>query len=368
MARRLLILNGLATLAAVIYHASGWGYTAMFWWADRYRAARTPDFADMGSAGYYVLRLLEQAAVFGMPAFLFVSGFFVAFSAGRRGRNAGWGTVARRMAGLALPFALWSLLILGLRAVEGARFSFAGLLVAVATGQATPAYYYIPVLVQLYALSWILVPYARRQWKLVLLASAAVQGTVMILRYVQVLQPSAGWAQPAMFLARSWFFPGYLFWFALGVVIGFHWAPIKAALSRIRPLLPFLAAAGLVAGMLEWEWLLAHSGREWIGTRETLLDGLFIVAVLLGYLSWEGNLPFAESFAALGTRSYGVYLIHLPILEVTARSVYHWAPALLAYPSVFLPLLVLAGLAMPLLLMDAVERSPARRYYRLAFG
>ncbi len=112
MVRRLLILNGLATLAAVIYHASGWGYTAMFWWADRYRPARVPDFADMGSAGYYFLRLVEQGAGFGMPAFLLVSGFFAAFSAGRHARNPWWKTVAHRVAELGPPFVLWSLLIL----------------------------------------------------------------------------------------------------------------------------------------------------------------------------------------------------------------------------------------------------------------
>lgn len=368
MVRRLLILNGLATLAAVAYHASGWGYTAMFWWADRYRAVQAPDFAGMGSAGYYMLRLVEQAAAFGMPAFLLVSGFFAAFSAGRDRTHPGWRTVGHRVAELGPPFVLWSLLILGLRTVEGARFSLAGLVVAVVTGQATPAYYYIPVLVQLYLLSWILVPAARRRWKLLLLASAAVQGTVMVLRYVQVLQPSAGWAQPAMFLARSWFFPGYLFWFVLGIVIGFHSATIRAALVRIRPILPFATLAGLAAGMIEWEWLLAHSGKEWIGTRETLIDDFFIVTVLLYYLSREGRLPLAEHCATLGTRSYGIYLIHLPILEVAARSIYHGAPALLAYPSAFLPLLVLAGLGVPLLIMAAVERSPARRYYQLAFG
>lgn len=368
MARRLLILNGMATLAAVIYHASGWGYTAMFWWADRYRPVRAPDFAGMGSAGYYMLRAVEQAAAFGMPAFLLVSGFFVAFAAGRHGQNPGWGTVARRVAALGPPFVFWSLLILGLRALEGARFSFTGLLAAVVTGQATPAYYYVPVLVQLYLLSWFLVWAARRHWKLLLLACAALQGAVMIVRYAQVLQLPLSGMKPAIFLARSWFFPGYIFWFALGIVIGFHWEAIKAALVRVRSLLPPAAVAGLAAGMVEWEWLSAHSGKQWIGTRETLVDDLFIVTVLLYYLSREGSLPFAERFAALGTRSYGVYLIHLPILEVTARSIYHWGPALLAYPSAFLPLLVLAGLVVPLLIMAAVEQSPARRYYRLAFG
>ncbi len=255
-----------------------------------------------------------------------------------------------------------------MRAVEGVRFSFPGLLVAVATGQAAPAYYYIPVLLQLYSLAWVLVALGRRHWKLLLLVSGAVQAAVMILRYVQVLQPSAEWAQPAMFLARSWFFPGYLLWFALGIVIGLHWAPVRAVLVRVRPLLPWMAGAGLAAGMIEWEWLLAHSGREWIGPRETLVDDLFIVTVLLGYLCGEGRVPLAERFAAVGARSYGVYLIHLPILEVTARSIYHWAPALLAYPFAFLPVLVCAGLALPLFLMAAVERSAARRYYQLAFG
>ena len=60
MIRRLLLLNGLAAISAVIYHATGWGFTAMFWWTDQYLPISVPDFSQLGSVSYYALRLVEQ--------------------------------------------------------------------------------------------------------------------------------------------------------------------------------------------------------------------------------------------------------------------------------------------------------------------
>ena len=83
MIRRLLLLNGFAAIGAVLYHATGWGYTAMFWWTDRYLPVDVPDFSQLGSVAYFSLRLVEQLIIFSIPSFLFVSGFFIAFATGK---------------------------------------------------------------------------------------------------------------------------------------------------------------------------------------------------------------------------------------------------------------------------------------------
>ena len=78
MRRQIPILRGLAILAVVYNHATGWGYTAMFWWADRYRQVGSlPNYDQMGSLPYYVLAVIQQLAQFSVPAFLFISGFFI---------------------------------------------------------------------------------------------------------------------------------------------------------------------------------------------------------------------------------------------------------------------------------------------------
>ncbi|MBE0410694.1 MAG: hypothetical protein IBX69_13290, partial [Anaerolineales bacterium] len=119
----------------------------------------------------------------------------------------------------------------------------------------------------------------------------------------------------------------------------------------------------------EWELLLHWSGSDWIGPRETLIDQLFAAAFLLSYIGFDKvRLPFTRQIEYLGSKSYGIYLIHSPVLEYTSRIIYHLAPTILAYQFVFQPLLYLVGFGLPLLLMALVNRSPSRRFYSFAFG
>ena len=76
--RRLLILNGLAIIGVILFHAAGWGFVAIFAWSDRYMPVMETVSDQRGSAPYNALRLVEQLVVFSIPAFLFVSGFFIA--------------------------------------------------------------------------------------------------------------------------------------------------------------------------------------------------------------------------------------------------------------------------------------------------
>ena len=64
----------------------------------------------------------------------------------------------------------------------------------------------------------------------------------------------------------------------------------------------------------------------------------------------------------------GFTCIHYPIIEFTARIVYKIIPRLLAYPIVFVPILVLVGLGVPILVMQTFRRSPVKQYYRYLFS
>ena len=80
MTKRVFLLNGLAIVAVVCNHAASWGYTALFWWTDRYRPVTVPNYDQLGSLSYWAIVVVRQLTVFSLPAFLFVSGFFVAYA------------------------------------------------------------------------------------------------------------------------------------------------------------------------------------------------------------------------------------------------------------------------------------------------
>jgi peptidoglycan/LPS O-acetylase OafA/YrhL len=113
----------------------------------------------------------------------------------------------------------------------------------------------------------------------------------------------------------------------------------------------------------------AFSGQAWLGARETLVDNFYSFFFILTYLSFERvRLPAVNMISNIGTKSYGIYLIHSPVLIYTSKLVYHLLPGIMAYQFIFLPLLILISLGIPLALMNGINRSPVRTSYNYLFG
>ncbi len=373
MVRRLLLLNGLAALGVVVNHAVGWGFVALFWWADRFRnVTEVPNFDWLGGPTYYALRFFEQLIMFSIPAFLFVSGYFIAVAVGRSQGTVPWQLIGSRILGLAIPYVVWSLATFAFDYVTGAQrydlLTYGRLLLI---GGAAPAFYFVPLMFQYYLLSRVLAPLARNSWPPLLAAAALIQLTVLALRYGRVLGVEAGGIVDTVgpWLTPSWFFPGHIFWFVGGMVVGFRPTPFRQVIIRYRWALAAAALVLFFAAMAEWEWLLRSSGQQWLSQMVTLGDSLYSAALIAVILAFEQALAsFANRLGQLGTKSFGVYLVHSLVLTVVAKLVYHLAPALLGQQLLFQPLLIVVGLAVPLILMDLVARSPARRLYPYLFG
>jgi peptidoglycan/LPS O-acetylase OafA/YrhL len=371
MVRRLLYLNGLAAIGVVLNHAAGWGFVAMFWWPHRYLPVSSPNFEAMGSPIYFGLRSIEQLIIVSIPIFLFVSGFFISVATGRSRNTVDWHIILNRIKNLLIPYVIWSLVIFIIQFMESRTLlSPEVYLRRLLFGGAYDVFYFIPVLTQLYILSPFLVPVAKNKPKLLLFGAGLLQSVVLMLRYGQILGINSPILDQLGFLLPTWFFPGFIFWFSLGIVIGFRIQELKQYFERVDRRIFLTLLAGLfLLGMFEWEILLGLSGQDWIAPRDTLIDALFSGAFILTYLSFDKFLfPLTNEVGALGARSFGIYLVHAPVLEYTARSIYHMAPILLAYQLFFLPLLVVLGLAVPLLLMTGIKKSPARTSYGFLFG
>ena len=180
MVRRFLYLNGLAITCVVLFHAAGMGFVAMFSWAHRYGAVPGD---QIGSLSYYVLRFVEQIIVFSIPAFLIVSGYFISVATGRNQKTVGWRIVASRVVFLVLPYLIWSCVALGLRFLEGTDLSLKRILIALLTGKTNEVYYFIPLLIQFYLISPLLILWERASWKTMLFVAAMVQLVFTVAQY-----------------------------------------------------------------------------------------------------------------------------------------------------------------------------------------
>ena len=219
-----------------------------------------------------------------MPAFLFVSGYFVAFASGRA-RRFEPAMVAARLKTLLPPFLLWSILILAVRYAEGTVAGPAVFLRRLLLGQAAEPFYYVPVLTQLFMLAPAIV-WALGRWPVAtLVAAGLVQGMAQAVRYPILLGLDWPWAAWAWQHLPSWFFPHLAFWFTFGVFAGLHWPAVSGWLGRVRPMLPWLAAALAIAALLEWEGLLWYSNRPWIAATTTVVDSAYSAATILAFLA-----------------------------------------------------------------------------------
>lgn len=369
MLRRLLPLNGIAILGVIVFHTAGWGFTALFAWTHRYLPVTAPNFDQMGSLSYYVLRAIEQLAVFSIPAFLFVSGIFIAIATGRSRKVVSWATVGARIRDLLIPYLFWSALLMALPFAQNRPDTPRAVVTHLLTGGANPAYYYVPLLIQLYLLAPVITRFARRRWLPLLIIAGLMQLAVQMLYYPALLNVEMGALEPLVDMVPKWFFPVRIFWFTLGVVVGFHMRAFERVLHRIRWWALGLTLLLFPLGILEWELIQDLSGQQWLAHRETLLDSLFAVAIVFSLLGFKKvSIPYSAQLNELGSKSFGIYLIHSPVMEYGARALYHLAPWLLASQWLFQPLLIVLGLGVPLLMMAAVSRSPARVYYRYSFG
>jgi peptidoglycan/LPS O-acetylase OafA/YrhL len=369
MARRLLYLNGIAIINVILYHASAWGFIALFWWTDRYREVTVPNFDQMGSAAYYGLRLIEQYVIYGIPAFLLISGFFVAVATGRNRVTVGWDFIFARLKNLLIPYVLWSIILLGFDWVNGRSFSFGEILRILLTGQAADAFYFIPMLTQLYLLSPFFIPLIKKNSWLVLLLVGIFQLLIGLLRYTAILHTELPILSSIGFLNRSFLFTGNILWFIFGIVFGFHQQEIRQTFYRFRWLLLTGGVIFYLLGFFEWEYLLRVSGEPWLGPRETFVDLFYAACFLSLFIAMDHiKLPFQKAISQIGAHSYGIYLSHTLALIFVAKLTYHFAPQILSIQWLFQPLLWIVGLGGPLILMAIVDRSPLRRYYALIFG
>lgn len=368
MVKRLLYLNGLAIIAVILFHANGWGLTALFSWSHRYLPPGSDSFSQFGTPVYYILRAIEQFAIFSIPAFLFVSGFFVAIKASSQAGSNPWKSVGNRIKFLAIPYFVWTTFFVILNLIEGKAITPFNLVFFYLTGSITPAYYFVILLIQFYLLSPWLVQLARTHWKSLLIVTGSIQLVVNLIPYVLSIFPDSSLAVDFARLIPKWIFLSKLFWFGLGVIIGTHRKTFTDFLFARRKWWPGLTILFYLLGIVERELLLHWSNSDWIGTRETPINALYAISFLFLFLSATNTLWKKNEVEKIGAQSLGIYFVHIPVMELVARAVYHLFPQFLSMTLLFVLLIAVTGLLLPLLFMKLFKNSPVKNLYGYVFG
>jgi hypothetical protein len=230
-------------------------------------------------------------------------------------------------------------------------------------------YHWIPLLIQFYLISPFLVRMAKSNWKLLLLAAWLIGWAGSLLAYMAEF--GVGNAQQIQASLPNWLIlVNFPFWFPFGVVVGIHWIEFKDRLVRYRWHLLVASVVLTVLVLVEYAVVDRLTGPQWLGSGFGGFTKLpFSLFVILTFLAFDkSHLPLAEEISLIGTKSMGIYLGNIPSVYVAALLMYHLTPWLLGYQLVYCAILVAVGIGVPLLLMEAVRRSPMRHRYRVIFG
>jgi fucose 4-O-acetylase-like acetyltransferase len=360
MTKRLLILNGLAILMIPIQHATAYGFQAMFYWTDRYMSVTVPNFDQLNSAPFYLYVILRQLATFSVPAFLFISGFFVSFMARGKEGNVTLNMVLPRIKTLLIPFAIWTVIRYILlrdypRSID----------------EILDPYHFIPILCQFYLLSPLLVPLARNNWKLLLGVAAFVHLSIQTLNYITDLGMVFPGHAFLISITPRWMFYGQQpFWFPFGLVFGLHLKEFTQVILQQKGKLLFLTVFFALLAIGEYFVADYLNGEAWVGpTFSGFSKNFFIITFILLVLAVDDSaIPYPNVLSDLGAKSLGIYMANIPAIYVTAVMLYRLIPSLLGAQFLYFLILFAAGIGGPLLLMWLVRNSRMRVSYRYLFG
>ena len=362
MTKRLLFLNGLAILAIPLHHAAAYGFQALFEWGDLYRGIPPgPNYDLLGSMTYYVIVIVRQLDTYSVPAFLFISGYFVAFMARGKEGKITFEMVQPRIKVLIYPFIIWTVIrYLLLRHWPTSLDDIFN------------PYHFIPLLIQYYLVSPWLVPIARKNWKLFLLLAAILDFGLQVFGYINDLGLTFSGLDWLIRFTPRWFIIGNQpFWFPFGLAFGLHLKEFSEWFVKHKWK---WAVLSVIFGLLAIsEYLFADylNGEQWIGPApEAFSRNFYILFFILTFLSFDIVVnKVTRTISDIGTKSLGIYLANIPTIYVISVMMVRVFPQILGIQILYQPILILSGLFIPILMMWFFRKQPVLRpAYRFFFG
>ena len=326
-----------------------------------------PDWSQLGTLSYYFLLVFRQLAIFSVPAFFFITGYFISYSALDKFHQTRWTFVWKRLKTLLIPYLIWSIiLILGDILQNNYSSVLEYLKLIVTTGIIGP-YWFVPALCYCYILSPIIILLVKRNWKLVLAAAGLIQLVPIIIGWLEYARINIPLMDITTSFFHSWSPLQWIFFFTFGISSGFHIQKFTQWVMKYRRVFFLLTVLSGILNIIESDFLYRSDLHIPSAINGTITYTIYVTAFILWFLSLK-DIPFSRSLSQLGVKSYGIYLLHYTIIEFVARLIHKFLPQLLAYQVVFSPLLVIFGLGVPFLIMTTFLRTRFRQYYKYLFG
>jgi peptidoglycan/LPS O-acetylase OafA/YrhL len=288
--------RGVAIIMVVVAHASGWGW-------DFYQ---TPG----GQVNFYFSLVTRNLAFFSLPLFLIVSGYWLA-TVHLSTRADYLLFLRKRFSRIAVPYVVWSVLLLGQQAVRSGSYSPGEFVEKLLLGQADGPYYFILLMLQFYLLAPFFLRWSQHGGAM----AALVALHVLVIAGLYFVRVAYDPGLPYTVVKLP--FWTWLSLFPLGMWLRRH--PETAHRYGVGALAAG-AAAFFALSMAESVFLL-RQGSLWFDFAISdirIPSMLFGVLVTFAFFQYRDR-EWPRALVTLGEYSFGIFFIHGVILRGTAR-------------------------------------------------
>ncbi len=350
MRRTVPILAGLSILAVVLNHAN-WHILSTY---------------AAGDAGGYLYVFGDQIAKFAVAAFIFISGYFIAYATGGGRHELRWKIVRTRLLNLLWPWLAWSVIWFTGQAILGRALTFSEFFSTLFV-----QYYFVPLLMFYYLLAPWIAKRASANLTALLVTTAVIQIAGIALFYMRVY---AAWFPDAL---NTWVSVGpiqylrFIFFFSLGLAGGMFSKQIKDQLVRVKPALPWFLLGAYLLSVAEAMYAYHLGGDAWpVGANDTkITSALFSTILFFTFLSRDRiSIPLEKQVKRLSSHTYGFYLSHYVVLGIIGKVIEKILPGMLSIGWLYIPIVVMLTLVVCWYLMERVARLPTKRIYTYLFG
>jgi peptidoglycan/LPS O-acetylase OafA/YrhL len=349
MNRQIGAINGLAIVLVVLNHSIHMSTTM----------PQALGYPAVTGAWNILLILLQILGTYAVPTFLFGSGSFVVYVAQSGTLSQSYRALLVRLRHIFWPYLFWSSVFYLVVFVQwGEYYSILGYIKNLLVGY---PFNYVPLLVLYYMLAPLLVRLGKRHSMAMVVAIGVYQ-----LILINLLNSNAlgfkfpDWMQILVPRVVSTTLAKWAIYFPLGIAYSLNSKKLMPILRKVRWELVALAVILLVLYILNEANIL----------RVPLAGEIAALPIIcLLPLIKRDSIPLLKPLEWIGRMSFGLYLSNLIVADVFIWLMEGLMPGLLAYQILLEPLVFIATLSIPLIIMWGMSQlPPIRGAYHYVFG
>lgn len=306
-----------------------------------------------------ILLFLKLIGWYAVPVFLFISGSFFAYAANGNPPAVSWKVVQNNVIHLSVPYIIWSiayyvLIYLG----YGQSFSILAYLKNLLIGF---PYHFIPLILFYFILSPLLLRFSRYTGWVVLLVLIALYQIflIMALDGFKVGVNLPGWTNYFVVPVLARTFADWGIYFPLGLFLTLNNSVVLPRLEKFKMVFLFTSLAFLLIALLHSLQIIRFP------LANHFYPFAFVFFLPVMKREW---IPRIRTFELIGKRAFGLYLMHLLVINIVLLLAYAFIPVILGYQVVLQPILFVLAAGVPLLIMNNAARYLKGGAYRYIFG